>query len=241
MVRVPAGEYTVGSDVGPDNVRPAHQVRIGAFMIDRYEVTNRMYLQFIRATNHPAPPRWVADSTILGRTDRLPFNEDQADLPVTYVSWLDAASYAAWRGCRLPSEAEWEVAARCSTSVIYPWGADTTANGMRAANAIGGVDGYEAGPAPVGSFPSGRSCWGVDDLVGNVWEWTADWYLPAAYHDVPIASRGEAVTDSLFGQRVIRGGSWFDAITRTNVHTRTGFDPAYKSDIVGFRCARDVE
>lgn len=241
MVRIPAGEYIIGTDDGPENERPAHKVRVRAFMIDKFEVTNRAYLQFVRETGFPAPPRWLPDSTILGSTDRLPFDEREADLPVAYVSWQDADAYARWRGCRLPTEAEWEIAARCSTALLYPWGNDSlAADGKHAANAGGESDGFP-GLAPAGSFGNGTSCWGAEDLVGNVWEWTADWYMPAAYREASPTGFAEVVSDSLFRQRVIRGGSWFDPPGRVKATTRAGFDPSFRSDIIGFRCARDSE
>ena len=241
MIRIPAGDYVVGDDDGPENERPAHTVRLRAFMIDRYEVTNRSYLRFVRETGFPAPPRWLPDSTMVGAADRFPFAEEEADLPVTYVSWHDAAAYARWRGCRLPTEAEWEVAARCSTGATYPWGSDTlSASGKHFANTSDTGDEHNA-LAPVGSYAEGRSCWGVDDMVGNVWEWTADWYLPSAYRDAPVTGFAQAHSDSLFAQKVIRGGSWFDPLTRTKASTRTGFDPTSRTDILGFRCAREAD
>jgi len=232
MVLIPGGEYVVGSDSGEANERPAHRVRVKPFYIDRYEVTNEMYGEFIRDAGYPPPLRWKPDST---------FWPEDAKLPATWISWHDANAYARWRGCRLPTEVEWEVAARCSTGLAYPWGNEPALpSGEVPANVDGNDDGYRFGPAPVGSFPKGRSCWGVDDMAGNVWEWLADWYLPAAYQDSTQRASAAAVSDSLFGQRVIRGGSWFDPISFARTTRRTGFDPNFKSDIIGFRCAREA-
>lgn len=232
MVVIPGGQYVIGSDTGDENERPAHSVRVESFSIDEHEVTNEMYREFIRDTGYPPPLRWKPDGT---------YWPEDAKLPVTWVSWYDAQAYAAWRGCRLPTEAEWEAAARCTSAVSYPWGNEATLpSGRIPANVDGNDDGYRSGPAPVGSFPAGRSCWGVHDMAGNVWEWVADWYLPAAYQDSTLRATAVAVSDSLFGQRVIRGGSWFDPVGYARATCRTGFHPDYKSDIVGFRCARDT-
>jgi len=241
MVYVPGGTYRVGRDDGPENERPSHLVQARPFYIDKYEVTNRMYLAFIRATGYPAPKTWLPDSTILGKEGRFPFNEQDADLPVTWVSWSDAVAYARWRGCRLPTEVEWEVAARCSSNFAYPWGDSARADGAPVANIAGAEDGYDLGPAAAGSFPHGRSCRGAEDMAGNVWEWVYDWYLPAAWQRQAALGPATVMTDSLFGQRVIRGGSWFDPISYARTTTRAGFDPDYGSDIIGFRCARDGE
>ncbi len=232
MVLISAGDYAIGSDDGPENERPAHIVRMAAFYIDKYEVTNRMYKVFLDKTGYPPPLRWRPDSS---------YWEEDADIPVTWISWYDAAEYAKWRGCRLPTEAEWEVAARCSSAFVYPWGDSSDhQSGKQVANVRGDDDGYELGPAPVGTFEAGRSCWGADDLGGNVWEWIADWYLPAAYQSRTSPGPMTVATDSLFGQRVIRGGSWFDKIEYARASARAGFDPSYGSDIIGFRCARDA-
>jgi len=242
MVRVPGGTYLIGRDDGPENEQPVHMVRVKAFYIDKYEVTNRMYLAFVRDTGYPLPYRWLPDSTLYGKDDRLPFPQEMANLPVTWISWHDAAAYAKWRGCRLPTEVEWEIAARCSSAFAYPWGNEPMPrSGETPANVAGDADRYASGPAPVGSFPAGRSCWGVEDMAGNVWEWVADWYLPSAYRSAPQEGFATAVNDSLFGQRAIRGGSWFDPSEYARSTARTGFDPSFTSDIIGFRCARDAE
>jgi len=240
MIRIPGGTYVIGSDAGRENERPVHTVIVQPFYIDKYEVTNRMYLAFVRDTGHPMPKRWLPDSTIIGREDLLPFDQGEANLPVTWVTWYDAMAYAEWRGCRLPTEAEWEIAARCSTAYVFPWGNDTLTTADEVGNMEGSEDGFSMSPAPVGSFTKGRSCWGAEDMAGNVWEWVQDWYLPAAYQNLPRTGPMTVATDSLYGQRVIRGGSWFDPVDNARTTMREGFDPSYGSDILGFRCARDA-
>ena len=232
MVRIPGGEYLIGSEDGAENERPTRRVIIKPFLIDKYEVTNAQYLEFVQETGYPAPPRWRPNGT---------FWPEQADLPVTWVSWHDALAYANWRGVRLPTETEWEIAARCSSAFIYPWGDSTNADIGSRANIAGDVDGYELGPAPVNMFPSGASCWGVYNMAGNVWEWVADWYLPSAYQNLPETGPATVTTDSLYAQRVIRGGSWFDPLSHARTTSRAGFEPSFRSDILGFRCARDAE
>jgi len=135
---------------------------------------------------------------------------------------------------------EWEIAARCSSAFVYPWGDSVSVNGEPLANIAGGEDGYDLGPARVDEFAAGASCWGVYNLAGNVWEWVADWYLPAAYQTLPEVGPATVMADSLYAQRVIRGGSWFDPISQARTTSRAGFEPSFRSDILGFRCARNA-
>lgn len=232
MVLVPGGEYLIGSENGAENERPIRRVVAASFYVDKYQVTNAQYLEFVQETGYSAPPRWRPNGT---------FWPEQADLPVTWVSWHDATAYAEWRGVRLPTETEWEIAARCSSAFVYPWGDSATVDNGPLANIAGKEDGYEFGPAPVDAFPNGASCWGVYNLAGNVWEWVADWYLPSAYQNFPEVGPATITTDSLYAQRVIRGGSWFDSLSHARASSRAGFEPSFRSDILGFRCARDAE
>jgi formylglycine-generating enzyme len=241
MVYVPAGTYTVGSDSGEFNERPAHGVTVEAFYIDKFEVTNAMFLQFIQMTGRPVPNRW---SHRIGRADSTDWRKNlawklEANTPATWVSWQDAKTYAEWRGCRLPTEVEWEIAARGSLATVYPWGnRERPITGKPGGNTSGIDDGFGEA-APVGSLPSGLSPFGTLDQAGNVWEWVADWYLPAAY-DLKLPHTKTGVTDSLFNQKVIRGGSWYDPIRDARTTTRRGYDPTFGSDLIGFRCVRDA-
>jgi iron(II)-dependent oxidoreductase len=150
---VPGGTYTIGRDDGPAYARPAHPVTLDSFAIERTEVTVGDYREFVEATPTPAPWETLPDSM----------------LPVTGVTWAEAQAYCAWRyeGGRLPTEQEWEAAARGLSGQRYPWG-DTWAEG--AANTASRGEGR---PVPVGSHPEGANALGVQDLIGNVWEWTA--------------------------------------------------------------------
>ena len=242
MVLVPGGVYTIGVDSGLFNEGPAHQVRVPSFYIDKFEVTNEMYLRFVEQTGYPAPNRWLHR---LGRTGESNWRQneawrEEARKPVTWITWEDAQAYARWRGCRLPTEVEWEIAARGSLATTYPWGnRPMPVTGQHGANVSGDTDGFlEA--AAVGSLPSGISPWGALDLSGNVWEWCADWYLPSAYDTDTLWTR-TGVQDSLFGQKVIRGGSWFDPIDEARSTVRRGFDPDFPSDLIGFRCVKDAQ
>jgi formylglycine-generating enzyme len=232
MILVPGGVYTVGTDSASENEGPAHRVKIASFMIDKYEVTNAQYMEFMKGTDYPSPPRWRPDGT---------FWPEQADLPVSWVSWDDANAYAVWRGVRLPTEHEWEIAARCTSAYTYPWGDSLLIDGRIPANLAGPDDGFDLETAPVHAFPSGVSCWGAHNLAGNVWEWVQDWYLPAAYHSLVPDGEATVGSDSLFNQRVIRGGSWLDDAEAARITKRSGFEPSYRSDVIGFRCAMDAE
>lgn len=232
MILIAGGEYRIGSDDGEENEAPVHRVRVGEFYIDKYEVTNSQYQEFINETGHPAPPSWRPDGMVW---------PEHADLPVTWVSWQDARAFAEWRGVRLPTEIEWEVAARCTSARTYPWGDSLMVDFALPANVAGETDTFRLGPAPVDAFTNGVSCSGAYNMAGNVWEWAHDWYLPAAYRDRPVSGPAVTVEDSLFNQRVIRGGSWFDPPEYARSSVRMGFEPSYKSDIIGFRCARDAD
>jgi formylglycine-generating enzyme required for sulfatase activity len=175
-------------------------VELPSFQIDKYETTVAQYRMFAEETGHPEP--------------RGAFSDETADYPVANVTWEDAQAYCEWAGKRLPTEAEWEKAARGTEGFAYPWGdewdselANTRESG------IGGVK-------PVGSFPEGTSPYGVHDMAGNVWEWVEDW----------ATSEQEA--------KVIRGGSW-DAVNRwAQTFSRNVVLPSYTKDNLGFRCAR---
>jgi formylglycine-generating enzyme required for sulfatase activity len=161
LIRIDGGEFQMGRNGGAPQERPAHAVQVATFFMDKTEVTNSEYSNFIRETNHPSPSYWSGNKPPLG----------QEQWPVVEVSQDDAVQFAAWRSkrdgitYRLPTEEEWEFAARNGTQDdLYPWGKD-----WQLSNAVI----KEASPAPVGSRPGGVNKWGVVDLIGNVWEWTS--------------------------------------------------------------------
>ena len=218
MMAIPAGEFTMGSDV--EDERPAHVVFVGAFEIDMFEVTNEEFARFVEETDY------VTDAEKEG--DSMPWRvyaEGKPKHPVVKVSWNDAKAYCEWVGKRLPTEAEWEKAARGTDARIYPWG-----NEWDVAKANTKEAGYR-GTIIVGSLPDGASPYGVMDMAGNVAEWTADWFK---------AYPGSGYQSPYFGEkyRVIRGGGWFSDEKLVRTTERSASSVTLANDDVGFRCAR---
>jgi serine/threonine-protein kinase len=218
MVAVPAGDFWMGSeDADADrDERPATRVRLEAFWIDRVEVTNARYgaCAAAGACTNPVGPGFV-DAT-------------RADHPVSVASWGQAAAYCRWARKRLPTEAEWEKAARGVDGRRYPWGSD-----MEPGRANGG---YTAGTAAVGDFAAGASPYGALDMAGNVWEWTASLYRPYPY--VPGDGREDPAAR---GARVNRGGSWYYGAWYLRTTYRATADHIYRRiGDLGFRCARSA-
>jgi len=225
MRYIPAGEFTMGSDnTGDINSRPAQSVFVEAFYIDKYEVTNEMYSVCSYAVECRKPLEG-------GSRTRPSYFDNQvfAKYPVIYVDWKMAKAYCEWRGARLPTEAEWEKAARGTDARLYPWGNDNPTCDI--ANVSGCVEDTTA----VDQFPNGVSAYGVYGLAGNVWEWTSTLFRPYLYDSDDGREDPKA-----FGERTVRGGSWhaFGGGT-VRVDARLGLDPAYAGAYVGFRCASD--
>lgn len=228
MVLVPAGEFMMGDDnSGGDIERPAHPVYLDAFYIDQYEVTTARYTKFFKETNRSEPKDWSADMA-----------KQHGNKPVFGVDWHDATAYCAWAGRRLPTEAEWEKAARGTDQRIYPWG--TAAPTRTLTNFIGfkerGVLRYGE-LTDVGSFEQGKSPYGAHDMAGNLKEWTADWYDPHYYSKSPSRNpKGPASG----GGRVFRGGSYLVAPDSVRSVDRGWDFQTARYDFLGFRCAQDV-
>jgi formylglycine-generating enzyme required for sulfatase activity len=257
MVYVPAGEFDMGStDDEVDHAlqlcnryincarwwfereQPMHTVALNGFWIDHTEVTNAQYRQCVEARKCQVP-------IICGPGEPAYDDPSKTDHPVVCVHWNDAQAYCAWAGTRLPTEAEWEYAARGPEGRRYPWG--ETFDGMRLnfcdANCERRYadetadDGY-TDTAPVGSYPAGASWCGALDMAGNVWEWAADWYADDYYG----RSTPQNPTGPSSGKyRVLRGGSWDDVTYSLRGAYRYGFDPDSVWLLAGFRCAKGGE
>jgi formylglycine-generating enzyme required for sulfatase activity len=211
--------------MGDDEEAPQREIYVSAFYLDRYEVTTGRYAKFLQATGSTHPP--------LG-WETLDLNRG-SELPVTGVDWRDADAYCRWAGRRLPTEAEWEKAARGTDARSYPWG-----NGSpmldHANYENSSPSAYDGGLAKVGTHPAGKSPYGIDDLAGNAAEWVADWYAEAFPSNDVRDPKGPAGGST----RVIRGGGRFDPGERIRATKRYYASPDTRGEDIGFRCARDV-
>ncbi|MCH8292566.1 formylglycine-generating enzyme family protein [Candidatus Poribacteria bacterium] len=231
MIRIPAGWFTMGSENRGADEKPVHRVYLDGYDIGQYEVTNEEYYKFWKATGEHKPENFSDEHGIGMWPDRaLKFPRH----PVVGVAWTDAVAYAKWVGMRLPTEAEWEKAARGLTDRLWPWGGALKPY----ANTWNGKDGYDNTIARAGSFPDGKSYYGAMDMAGNVWEWTADRYNDVYYTYSPKRNPKGPDTGSW---RVIRGGAWTDNINRCTTTFRLQFYPGLKTSFIGFRLARTVE
>ena len=253
MVLIPAGTFQMGSTTGDVDEVPVHTVELDAFYIDQHEVTNAKYQTFVAATGHP-PPRGIGYTAVyeLLKNDYEPWNDpgfNHPDQPVTTVTWFDATAYCEWVGKRLPTEAEWEKAARGGLEgARYPWG-DTEPDNTSANFADSQTEFEWRSPdvndgflftAPVGTFPPNG--YGLFDMAGNVWEWCADWYSPTYYSDVQGAEnppRNPTGPDT-GERRVLRGGTWYRAVHTVRNAERISDFPNSSLNVVGFRCAMDA-
>ncbi|MFZ6027185.1 MAG: SUMF1/EgtB/PvdO family nonheme iron enzyme [Chloroflexota bacterium] len=238
---IPAGRFIMGANPGSTDFwgaeAPAHTVMLDAFVMYRHEVTNAMYQACVKAAACSSPRTYSSPSAGLYFT-----NSSFNDYPVIYVTHGEAAAYCEWVGGRLPSEAEWEKAARGEDGRLYPWGNDpldeTRANfcGQDCPHDSANADLDDGYPdlAPVGSFPAGASPYGVMDMAGNVLEWTADWYQ-ADYYAVSPAENPEGPASG--SKHPIRGGSWFNDQSGLRTAARASMNSGDAADTLGFRCA----
>jgi len=219
-VVVPAGNFVMGDDVES----PLREVYLDNFYIDKYEVTLSRYAKFIDATGGARPPEGWQQLHL----------ESVGALPVVGVDWHDAEAYCRWAGKRLPTESEWEKAARGADGRKFPWGSEAPtpahANFGKSAD-----DPYIGGLAPVESRPAGKSPYGAHDMAGNASEWVSDWFAAGFVRgDVRNPKGPENGT-----AKVIRGGGWYDPPERLNSSRRMHASTTTRADDVGFRCAKD--
>ncbi len=259
QVLIPAGEAILGRNAddpkAPDDEKPLRQVDLEAFWFDQTEVTNFMFAQFVQETGYRTVPEkwtgsWVFTTSLSVETDpdswkfimganwQHPLGpqsdwEKIENHPVVHITWFDAAAYCQWAGRRLPTEAEWEHAARGDSDRIFPWGDEPPGNdrvNFADKNLIAYWseqfvdDGYEF-TAPTGNYLLGASPYGILDLSGNVWEWTSDWYDDSYDDNQP---------------RVIKGGSWEESSFYIRLSRRIASDPTMTSNTQGFRCAEST-
>lgn len=222
MILIPAGTFVMGDDSFKKAVRPRHDMYLDAFYIDSYDVTNLQYKEFSNAVGYRTfPAHWRGATYPPGKENH----------PVTFVSWFDANDYCHWIGKRLPSEAEWEKAARGTDGRTYPWGNDldkTKAN----------VPYLKIGDTtPVDRFEQGKSPYGLYDMAGNVFQWTADWFKSYAGNDFVHPNFGGML-------RVLRGGSYYDCSyyhcgPSFPTYNRIALTPETRAVSLGFRCAKN--
>jgi formylglycine-generating enzyme len=220
MVRIPAGEFTMGRDGGDRDEAPQHRVWLDEFYMDRLEVTNGEFRRFCDSTGYLYPNNPGFDAG---------YFVDKPSFPVVNITWEQARNYCAWAGERLPTEAEWEKAARGTDGRLYPWG---NAWGDSVANIHG--EPFER-TAPVGSLPRGASPYGVLDMAGNVWEWCADWYELEYYSKAPNRNPLGPVGPTPW--RVVRGGGFTSPRTDAETPNRSKNDPSLAIHHLGCRCA----
>ena len=243
MALIPAGRFQMGSRNGDFDEKPVHTVYVDAFYIDKYEVTNAQYKKFVDANpqwRKQRIPRAYHNGSYLSDWNVNDYPIGKGEHPVTYVSWYAAMAYAQWAGKRLPTEAEWEKAARGgAVGQRYPWG-----NSIDSSKANYGTD--IGGTTRVGNYPANN--YDLYDMAGNVREWCLDAYQGGFYKSShrrnPLAggTLNEVVTDftNLKSSRVLRGGSWGSQAGGTRVADRLGYAPTYAYPYVGFRCAKSV-
>jgi len=267
MVYIPAGTFMMGSEDGDENEKPVHEVYLDAFYMDVFEVTVAQFKEFVLAAGHATDAEkegfsykwngkeWEQAKYINWRHDaegKL-IGNDKMNHPVIHVSWNDAKAFAEWKGKRLPTEAEWEYAARCgSKGYKYSWG-----NGDPIGKKGGNIgdesfkrvftnwpiwEGYNDGfvfTAPVGSFEPNE--FGLYDMTGNVWEWCEDWYNEKYYEECYKRGLVRNPKSPASGEhRVLRGGSWLYDALDLRCASRLRISPADRYDNVGFRCAQDA-
>jgi formylglycine-generating enzyme required for sulfatase activity len=230
LVYVPAGEFTMGSDNGNSDEKPIHTVYLDAFWIDQTEVTNKQYKDCVDAGMCEPP-----SDTSSYKHPSYYGNSEFDDYPVIYVNWDKANRYCeVWSGtgADLPTEAQWEKAARGTDQRTYPWGEDISCNKTNYNNCVGAT-------SPVKNYPNNMSPYGAYDMAGNVWEWVNDYYQ-GDYYTVMGDNASNPKGPVSGTSRVLRGGSWYDIDNYVRSAIRLGSGPTVTDFYSGFRCARSL-
>jgi len=284
MILIPEGTFLMGStkeDINAlleldhnievqrlNNEMPQREVFLSAYLIDKYPVTNGQYKEFIEADGYKCKSFWseigwryLLEADPLNSEDIENILYGEADCPVVNITWYEADAFAKWAGKRLPTEAEWEKAARGTDGRLYPWGNEFDTKRLNCAEA------KTEKPTSVTKYPQGQSVYGCFDMSGNVWEWTADWYDSQYYpympdqnpqgpqfpEEKPYSGQPEEVGVSIYklkpslnttlmACKVIRGGSWNGAgVVHVRCSNRDYDEPDFKNDTIGFRCAKSLE
>ena len=218
FIAIPAGEFIMGSTDFED-AQPVRKVKVSAFQMARTEVTREHYERFMKATGAREPYHWKSDLFV------------RPNSPVIGVTYDDALAYCRWAGGRLPTEAEWEYAARGTDGRRYPWGDEEPDKNL----AVYHLDVGFGGTMPVAQKIAGASPFGILDVAGNAYEWCADWYSPAYYATAPKEDPKGPPTGKL---RVIRGGAWISLPDACRCAARQSFRPDAAGTLLGFRVAR---
>jgi formylglycine-generating enzyme required for sulfatase activity len=222
MAVVPVGPFMMGSSMGDADEQPVHRVYVETFFMDKYQVSVGQYAKFLDATSQEAPPDW----TTMNRSQHQ-------KRPIVNVDWMDADAYCTWAGKRLPTEAEWEKAARGTDGRTYPWGNEYPTKFF--ANVSQENWNNHGALTPVGTFENGKSPYGIYDMAGNVWAWVSDWYDPDYYQSSP----SQNPTGPPWGEsKVIRGGSWGSGPEALRSADREIHSPSFRGLGTGFRCAK---
>jgi formylglycine-generating enzyme required for sulfatase activity len=245
MVYVPAGEFLMGAtdadSKAADDEKPQHTVYLDSFWIDRTEVTNAQFVRFLNAMGEhegtceghqcvEMKEGEDADSHILQRSGRYEVEAGFGEHPVIEVTWYGAQAYCQWAGVRLPTEAEWEKAARGADGRRYAWGNSAPDCSKAQYGDCAGAT------VPVGSKPEGASPYGVQDMAGNVWEWVSDWYDLAYYRSSPAQNPLGSTSGE---EKVFRGGSWGYPSTFIRATERGSNHRWYAGPNIGFRSAAE--
>lgn len=233
LVFVPSGEFEMGSNEWNEDEKPVHTVYLDAYWIDKYEVTNTQYAIFLNEVGNQMEGgvTWLdasdEDVRIYQFGGEWLADSKYSNHPVVEVSWYGASAYCEWAGRRLPTEAEWEKAARGEDGRMYPWGNETDSS-------LGDYYGKARGTKPIGSYPAGVSPYGALDMAGNVWEWVFDWYDETYYRNSPYKNPQGPTSESF---HVLRGGAWGLGVIYLRSSFRYWHSPVdLSSYYVGFRC-----